>query len=254
MCWASLDTNPHLSGYGLYTSLHNYTSKVQPLSLVEKRTMPELYPVGPLLYHHLKILPQLKDCCSGTRTKLTRKDRFMQPANECIFTPFHKDDHWPEFWMNKGWLSGKGCFHHPKLGSFKHREVPTYFPCWNKVLWFQSSRLCSMDGKKGKKKSVEASVISGRTICFPILRFKRFSNSIPYLLITQWMHFHPQEECVCPATLGTLHIISKMAWAFLKWMGYSSQLCNCAMEWRSWLLSPDLWVDQAFFCSREWAS
>lgn len=57
-----------------------------------------------------------------------------------------------KLWINKGKLSGRRCFYHSKLRSFQHKEVPSCFPCWNKALWFQSSRLCSMGGRKKRKK------------------------------------------------------------------------------------------------------
>lgn len=147
MCWASLDTNPHLSGYGLYTSLHNYTSKVQPLPLVEKRTMPELYPVGPLLYHHLKILPQLKDCCSGTRTKLTRKDRFMQPANECIIKVTTG--------LSSGWTKGdyleKDVFTIPNLGASSTDRCQPTFHAGTKFCGFKVQGSVLWMGRRKKK-------------------------------------------------------------------------------------------------------
>ena len=48
------------------------------------------------------------------------------------------------------YISSRRCFCHPKLGSFQQRDMPSCFPCWNKALWFQNSRLCSLDGKKQK--------------------------------------------------------------------------------------------------------
>jgi hypothetical protein len=79
--------------------------------------------------------------------------------------------------------------------------VPSCFPCWNKALWFQNSRLfLGWEEAKKFKKSVEKGVLSGGTIWFPILGLMWFLSSTPYRLITQCRHFHPQEKCVYPST------------------------------------------------------
>lgn len=131
--------------------------------------MPERYPMGPLLYCYLEILPEFKACCSGTRAKLTRKDTLKQPANGHIFMGFHKGDHWHEALDEQRKSIWKKMYLPSQIG-----DLPTQgsakLLCMleQRALWFQSSRMGR--SKKKKKRLVEESVLSDRIICFPILR------------------------------------------------------------------------------------
>ena len=206
---SQLTVLPYVPVYGLYTRLHNYTGKVQPLPLVEKRTMPALYSMGPLLYCYLEILPELKACCPGTKAKLTRRiDSCRQPISVSSFDLI-KVTIGMKLWMNKGKLSGRRYIYHPKLGSFQCREVLSCLPCWKKILWFQSSRLCSMHGKKKKERERER--VSEREITARECSFRQnhlLSNAKAHVIfeehtilsITQCMHFHPHENCGYPST------------------------------------------------------
>lgn len=109
-----------------------------------------------MLYCYLKILPKLKACYLGAKAKLTRRiDSCRQPISVSSFDLI-KVTTGMKLWMNKRKLSGRRCIYHPKLGSFQcSREVPSCLPCWKKGLWFQSSRLCFMHGKKKKKREKE---------------------------------------------------------------------------------------------------
>lgn len=107
------------------------------------------------------------------------------------------------------------------------------------------------DGKQQKKNQWKG-VLSGRTICFPVLGLTWFLKSTLYLLITQCLHIHPQEKYVYPS----------ISLVYYRYDGLSAykmdelQLLTLplSMEWSPWILSPDLWVGQPFFCSREWAA
>lgn len=139
---------PNHPRYGLYTRLHNRTNKVQPLPLAERRMGPELYPMASLLCCHLETpLSSKPAALAPGQSRQGRIDSYSQPVNESSFD-FIKVTTGMKLWVNKGKFSGRRCFCHPKLGSFQQRDVPSCFPCWNKALWFQNSRLCSLDGKK----------------------------------------------------------------------------------------------------------